>query len=45
MLYILEFVEEEGEDLQMRISDEEFEEDVFRIRKVDLIFGDGKLFF
>ena len=45
MLYILELVEEEeGEDSQMRTSDEELEEDVFRTRKADLISGDGKLF-
>lgn len=43
-LYILEPVEEEGEDSQMRTSDEELEEDVFRTRKADLISGDGKLF-
>lgn len=34
-------VEEEGEDSQMRTSDEELEEDVFRTRKADLISGDG----
>lgn len=45
MLYILELVEEEeGGDSQMRTSDEELEEDVFRTRKADLISGDGKLF-
>ena len=42
--YILELVEEEKEDSQMRASDEELEEDVFRTRKTELISGAGKIF-